>query len=263
MAKQLIIFTDLDGTLLDHDTYSFKKAQKVISAIKKKKVPLVFCTSKTRAETEFWQKKMGLNEPFIVENGGAIFVPKNYFDFTFPYARATPQYVVIELGTRYKVLRKTIAEIKHHGFYIRGFGDMRAKDIADECGLKKEQAILAKQREYDEAFNMNENDEKRVKQILRLHGLNLEKGGRYYHIMGKNDKGKALKRLLSLFKRHFKQGVKTAAIGDSENDFKMLNAVDIPFLVQKKDKSYATRKYKKVKGIGPDGWAKAVKSIIK
>ena len=81
---ELIIFTDLDGTLLDLDTYSFKKAKPALKLIKKenkkeKNIAVVPCTSKTAEETKFYLKKLKIKEPFIVENGGAIYIPKGYF----------------------------------------------------------------------------------------------------------------------------------------------------------------------------------------
>jgi len=71
-----IIFSDLDGTLLNQDTYSFNEGQKALKLLKKYNIPLIFATSKTRAEIEFWRKKIGNNDPFISENGGGIFIPK-------------------------------------------------------------------------------------------------------------------------------------------------------------------------------------------
>ena len=53
-----LIFTDLDGTLLDYKTYSYKKASKALSLIKKDKIPLIFCTSKTKAEIEYYGKEL-------------------------------------------------------------------------------------------------------------------------------------------------------------------------------------------------------------
>ena len=75
---KLVIFSDMDGTLLD-SKYSFRDAEKALDLIKKKKVPLILSSSKTRAELELYRKKMRNRHPFIVENGGAIFIPKNYF----------------------------------------------------------------------------------------------------------------------------------------------------------------------------------------
>lgn len=71
--KQLVIFTDLDGTLLDKNSYSFAPARPALILLKKKDIPLIFCTSKTRAEIELYRRKIENSDPFISENGGGHF----------------------------------------------------------------------------------------------------------------------------------------------------------------------------------------------
>lgn len=73
---QLVIFTDLDGSLLNHEDYSFTAARPSIERIKTAGIPLIITTSKTRLEVERLQQEMGIREPFIVENGGGIFFPR-------------------------------------------------------------------------------------------------------------------------------------------------------------------------------------------
>ena len=72
---QTIIFTDLDETLLNQD-YSFSEAERALEIIRDKEVPLIICSSKTRAEIEVYQAKLRIDWPFISENGGGIFIPK-------------------------------------------------------------------------------------------------------------------------------------------------------------------------------------------
>ena len=81
MAKQpiIFIFTDLDGTLLSHDTYSFKPALVALKLIRSRGIPLVLCSSKTRVEIEYWRRRLENHHPSITENGGAIFHPHAYF----------------------------------------------------------------------------------------------------------------------------------------------------------------------------------------
>ncbi|HID27130.1 MAG TPA: mannosyl-3-phosphoglycerate phosphatase, partial [Methanosarcinales archaeon] len=224
-----IIFTDLDGTLLDHKTYSYESAKPALKLIKEYNIPIIFCTSKTRAEIEVIKKELKLNHPFISENGGAIFIPKDYFDrgVLYDYSKTVDQYKVIELGTAYPKLREILTKIRNiTKVNLLGFGDMDAERVSKECGLDLETAKLAKKREYDEAFCVID---PKVKQtiftdLISSHGLNFTKGGRFYHIMGNNDKGKAVTILSDLYKKQFKN-IKTVGLGDSLNDVPMLQAV--------------------------------------
>ncbi len=253
-----IIFTDLDGTLLDNN-YSFKKA---IPALKlSKKNPLIICTSKTRAEIEYYRKKLKNKHPFIPENGGAIFIPKGYFNFKFKYDKKIKNYFIIRLGVEYKKLVNVMKKIKKK-YNVIGFNDMSFKEVAKDTGLSLNQAKLAKKREFDEAFKIKKKkDEKKIFRTIKKYNLNYTKGGRYCHLMGKNNKGKAVKILSNLLKKKFKK-IKTIGIGDSENDFEMLDNTDISYLVQRPNGSYASEKYKKAKGIGPLGWNNAVKEVL-
>jgi mannosyl-3-phosphoglycerate phosphatase len=256
-----IIFTDLDGTLLDHDTYSYAEAGEALALVKEQGIPLVICSSKTRAEIEQYRDELNLCHPFISENGGGIFVPEETFSFEFDSARIVDNYRVLELGTRYEMLRRAIEDFRRQGLGIKGFGDMTAEELAKEAGLSVRQARLAKKREYDEAFRLLRGDPNKLVSLIRAKGLNQTRGGRYWHLMGANDKGRAVKILSGLYEKEFGVVV-SVGIGDSENDFPMLDNVSRPYLVMRKDGTYAADAYIKIGGIGPKGWNRAVKKEL-
>ncbi len=258
-----VIFTDLDGTLLDHDTYSYAAAKDALKIVKKQKIPLVFCTSKTRAEIEHYRKKFGNKDPFIVEDGGAIFIPTGYFDFEFKNDGKVGKYYVIELGTHYDRLLRVAEAMEKKFSLIKTFHDMTVKETAKDTGMTVAQSRRAKKREYDVVFKILKKDEveKEILREIKKHKLNYVIGGRYYHIVGDNDKGKAVKILLKLFRKKFGK-VKSIGLGDSQNDFSMLESVTVPYLVKKKSGRYSSKKYNHADGIGPKGWNRAVKKEL-
>ena len=262
-----IVFTDLDGTLLDPITYSYNQSLNAVNLLQTKGVPLIFCSAKTRAEQEAYRRKLGIRDPFIVENGGAIFIPENYFSFPFDFHKVTPGYTTIELGTPYEQIREALKRIEREtSITIKGFGDMSAEEIAKDSGLSLELAALAKQREYDETFKLEGDKMSRNLALNKIKdaGLSYTHGGRYYDVMKGNDKGKATRILTRLFGQEFGE-VETIGIGDSQNDLPMLVAVDIPVLVQKPDKLWEEidlTTIRKVPGVGPEGWRKAIEELI-
>jgi mannosyl-3-phosphoglycerate phosphatase len=266
MKLKPVIFTDLDGTLLDLETYSYDRALPSIEYLRSQEVPIVFCSVKTRAEQEVYRKELQINDPFIVENGGAVFIPRGYFRFHFDYHKAEDGYSVIELGIPYRRIREVLAQIRDEtGVSFRGFGDMSAQEVASLTGLDLEAARRAKAREYDETVNLEVTPEElnRFLDAIRKTGLNYTFGSRYHDVTGPNDKGKATRILIDLFSRKSGQ-IKTIAIGDSLNDLPMLSAVDIPFLVQKPAGTWEEidiPHLRRLKGIGPEGWARAVEEI--
>jgi mannosyl-3-phosphoglycerate phosphatase len=262
-----VVFTDLDGTLLDPVTYSYEKSLHGIMQLKSKDIPMIFCSAKTRAEQEIYRRELGVFHPFIVENGGAVFIPQAYFPFSFDYHKTVNDLLVIELGSPYKEIRRLLVEVREEGkFHFRGFGDMTVEEVAQETGLDIESANLAKQREYSETVKFDSGEElhKILKELGKL-GLTWTHGGRFYEVMGKNDKGKAVKLLINLYGKMW-NGVKSVGLGDSLSDLSMLSLVDVPILVQKKDGSWEDvdlPHLRKVPGIGPEGWSEAIESELR
>jgi len=261
-----IIFTDLDGTLLN-ENYTFKDAIPALKLIKDKKIPLIFCTSKTEPETKIYIKKTKINHPFIVENGGAIFVPNNYFDFKFNYNKTKNNYFVIELGTSYRVLKKFVDKIKKQ---IKGqiidFSQMNVKLIAKETGLRVNEAKLAKKRKYSFEFQVEDGDIKEIIKAIKKHGLNYTRGKNHHYIMGKTDKARAVKVLAKLYKKKHKN-IRTIGLGNDINDLPMLKVVDRAFLIKNKrgfDKNLLKIKnIKKLNLIASKGWNKTILDLFK
>lgn len=262
---QMIVFTDLDGTLLDPVDYSFEPALPAIEKLRGLKIPLVFCSSKTMMEIEVIRTALSNTHPFIVENGGAIYVPKDYFDFTFPHTMTRDDYYVLELGTGYEKLRAVLNIIQAaRGLRLRGFGDMSAEEVSRLTGLSVHDAALAKMREYDEPFVIESGNEDDVINAIRQRGYQVARS-RFLHITGRSDKGRAVTVLKGLFRRRYSE-IRTIAIGDSPNDIPMLEQVDIPIVVKRADGTYdpkiAVHRLCMADGIGPAGWNRADRKSV-
>ncbi len=265
---QLIIFTDLDGTLLD-SAYSFEKAAPALKLIEEHNIPLIVCSSKTRVEIEHCREQLNNEHPFIAENGGGIFITKDLRVTNYEFRiNEEEDYNVIELGATYVDLRRTLKELRSEGFDVRGFGDMTVQEVVELTGLKLADAKRAQQRDYDEpfVFHGDKNSEEKLKRRIKAKGFNYTKG-EFFHIMGDSDKGRAVD-IVKKFYASEKQKIITVALGDSVNDIEMLQRVDYPVVVQKKDGSYNPQIIRKVKGcmraegVGPEGWNQAVINII-
>ncbi len=268
-TRKLVIFTDLDGTLLDRKTYSFEPAQPALLLIRQKGFPLVLSSSKTRAEIEFYRRKLENGHPFISENGGAVFVPKVYFSFQFPYDRETDLFFVLELGIFYPRIIEVLELIKKEtGILIKGFSDLTEKEISSLCGLDIKEAVLAKKREYDEPFIIEggEKEVELVKEKIEEKGMNYAWGGRFHHILGKNDKGKAVEILKEFYENQF-FSIFTIGIGDSLNDLPMLSVVDRPVFLKGEDSLspdvlLPIQNLAIINGTGPQAWNEVILNIV-
>jgi mannosyl-3-phosphoglycerate phosphatase len=269
ITPKLVIFTDLDGTLLDRDTYSFGPAKPALHLIRLKNIPLILSSSKTRAEIEIYRKQLENGHPFISENGGAVFIPKGTFSFPYPYDKELKDYFVLELGTSHPQIIEALESIKKEsGIPIKGFSDLSEKEISSLCNLSLEEAGLAKRREYDEPFLMEggEKEIEIVKRKMEEKEMNCVWGGRFHHIVGKNDKGKAVEILKELYENQF-FSISTVGIGDSMNDIPMFFAVDYPILLKGEDgpspqELPPVQNLTIVKGTGPLAWNEIVLKIV-
>ncbi|MEC4673928.1 MAG: HAD-IIB family hydrolase [Nitrospirota bacterium] len=267
MAPQLIILTDLDGSLLDSDTFEPAAAKSAIDELNARNVPVIFCTSKTHEEVEPIRHTLANTAPFIVENGGAIYLPLDYFPEIPTRSQQRGEFHVIEFGTSYGKLREGLRTIEHKvGIRLKGFGDMTLDEVVATTGLSPIQAMAAQQREYDEPFLVS--DPSKMFEIRHEAGqldLLVVVAGRFAHLVGGTHKGPACRVLLDLYRKHWGEII-TAAFGDSLNDLPMLEQVDHPYLVEQRGGGYregiAFKNLTRLEGIGPEGWAKGVFQLI-
>jgi mannosyl-3-phosphoglycerate phosphatase len=261
----LVIFTDLDGTLLDAATYSFRPAWTALELLRQRNIPLVFCTSKTRGEVLYWRRLLENEHPFIVENGGALLVPFGYFPASLNAPAERGGYQVFEFGSPYpelvRVLREASAE---SGCRVRGFDDLDVVQLSRRCAMSLELAALSKQREYDEPFEVLGPGEAPLLRAIERKKKRWTRGGRFHHILGNNDKAHCV-RLLAHFYERFYGSVRTAGIGDGLNDAGFLCAVDLPLLLQSPDLAALRKRVPQgrvVNGSGPVGWRQGILRLL-
>ena len=270
-SARYVIFTDLDGTLLDHNSYSCEPARPALRALKAEGIPLVLCTSKTRAEVELIRKELGNHDPFIVENGAAILIPRDYFPWPIPEANCAGAYQVIALGAPYPkivlALQRAAAKCQCP---VRGFHNMSVAEIAQQSGLSVRDAKYAKLREYDEPFEVLSDDPGLVSSLLaeiEQQNLTWTRGGRFYHIRGRHNKGQAVQLLSGLFRCANPQ-ITTVGLGDAPNDISLLEAVDVPIVLPPKHGNGSqglggwAASLKRADYPGPRGWNQAVLGLL-
>ncbi|MGE5637429.1 MAG: HAD-IIB family hydrolase [Chloroflexota bacterium] len=230
--KKIVVFSDIDGTILD-EQHSGRKIKPLIKKITDLGVTLILCSSKTTPEIELYLHELEIISPFIVENGGAIIIPKDYFTFSFSFSKKVNGYYVIELGLPYSVVREKLDKVLlGTNCKIIGFRDVTKEQLATELAIPVSLAELAKMREYDEPFRFISGDKKKFMKVAEAEGLTLVLGNKYFHALANTDKGKAVSVTKQLLTRKF-GSIMTYGIGDSENDLSMLSVVDEPMLIRK------------------------------
>lgn len=220
-SADFLVSTDLDGTLLDHYSYSWAAALPSIQRLKSLHVPIIINTSKTFAEVEDLQASIGLNAPFIVENGSAIYLPNGKGEFKRVVCGCERDDIVTFLHA----LRNK------NKWDFAGYSDWKTEDIIQHTGLNEEGAKQSQAREFSEPLLWNDSEEhfSLFQDAIAASPFRLIKGGRFIHILGKSDKGAALQHLQQLIDANDAQLI---CLGDSHNDCDMLNIADIPVFVR-------------------------------
>ena len=269
MSAQIIVITDLDGTLLDHQTYDYSPARAALEELKRRRIPLVLCSSKTASEMILLREEIKNAHPFIVENGGGIYIPKDYFSILPAGTWNRNSFQVIPLGRAYFELQRILDRLsaKHH-LNIEAFHDMSAKKLALASGLPLEQAERSLEREFDLPFRVLRGDGQLdlLEQAAREEGLRLIRGGRFLHLSGLSDKGTAVQSLIELYQVNSDRAVQVIGLGDSQNDAGLLQEVDIPVLIPNPHSQAPLGNevpdLRRAEAAGPSGWSEIVLELL-
>ena len=272
MGTPTVVFTDLDGTLLDGRTYSPAAAREAVRALVRRAIPVVFCSSKTAAEQRPLRAELNLEAmPFIAENGSAIYVP---VVSELPPAEgfalsATGTEWVRVLGLSAAVVRERIQRVAAAaGVPLTGYASLSTARLATLASLDPAAADRAKQREFSETLIDQHPPHvwERLEQAFAAEGLVCRHGGRFRTVTGAaSDKGRAVRIVAALYARKHGTAVTTVGLGDSANDVPMLAAVTRAYLVAREDGTWACvtlAGLRRVAQPGPLGWSTAVAEVL-
>lgn len=261
-----LIFTDLDGTVLDHDTYSASPADALIGSLHETAAACVMpVTSKTQAELAALDRQLPFDHSIkISENGAVIHAPTGFP----PTAGQGPETLV--LGVPYCSVLEAIdrlpAPLRAH---LRGFADMDAAEVSRHTGLELEAAERAKARQSTEPFlwtgSKQQIDE--LREVMAQSDIKLQQGGRFYHLTGAATKQQALLTIANAFQKSKpEQRFVSIALGDGPNDLEMIEAADYGVIIPNAAGAAIRSEKASVRVApepGPKGWVSAVTDILR
>ena len=246
----LLVFSDLDGTLLSHGDYGWAEARPGLARLRALGAGLVLASSKTSAEMIPLRDEIGFSDwPAIVENGAGILWPGE---------------TDIGDAQTYADLRKTIKTLPV-GFV--GFGDMTVQEVADQTGLDSQAASRARQRQFSEpgVWTGTRAELDTFLAALKNAGLSARQGGRFLTISSGRTKADAMSEVTARLKPD-----RTIALGDAPNDAEMIMAADIGVIVRNPHgpgiaplTSDQSGRILRTTQVGPAGWAEAILTLTK
>ena len=261
-----VIFTDLDGTLIDHHTYAAGPALAALDACRAAGVAIVPCSSKTLAEMRALARDLALAPaPLLVENGSMAWFPSTWP--VLPTGIETlpdgPDGCRVVLGTGADALRAVLPRVARRvGRTLRPLADMSLDEVVARTGLSPGVASLAMAREYSQPVLMDQDDVAlaTLDGAAREAGARITRGGRFFHLVGPTDKGAAV----ALVRATCRAGHRALGLGDAPNDLPLLHAVDDAVIVPRPDGSPHPDVVRALPGArvaphpGPAGWGAMV-----
>lgn len=265
----LAIFTDLDGTLLDHHTYSYAPAQPMLDKLRGLSISVMPTTSKTRAEVELLRHELRLDTPFIVENGAAIYLPVDWLPNQPEGTESVGAFYRKSFSQPRSYWLEQLKKLPSalQSSFI-GFNQMTDQQISLATGLAEHDAHLANQREFSEPLKWlgSDAEKEQLKQYMQSIGANVLQGGRFVHISGKCNKGMALLWLRKEMSTQLGYDFQSVALGDSYNDNDMLEAADIAVQIKTDKHEFPTlfRKDAVFQStlLGPKGWNECLEQVL-
>ncbi len=286
---ELLVYTDLDGTLLKYADYGVHEAREPLERCGRMGVPVIIATSKTRAEVVPLRARLGLEDPFIVENGAAAFFPASSEVARQAEAAASSRgletrevevgpggedhFLALVLGTPRPRLEEALIEMADRtGLPLRGMSSMSAEEVGRRLGLVRDEAERAADREFTEPFVVEQpgegDEDRRLGWLARLReaaaerGLTVTLGDRLFSLQGQHSKGDAVRAVTDAYEAADGERPETIGLGDSYNDAEMLTVVDTPVLVKRHDGTHARGISAPglilTRGEGPAGWSEVM-----
>lgn len=260
-----LLFTDLDGSLLDHYSYDWSPARPWLGRLKRLGVPVIPVTSKTRSEIVPLRRDMELTDtPFVAENGAVVGLPPAWCHARLDREVGPDGLVIKTLGVDIGFIRKRLSVWRERlGCAFTCMSEMPLEELVDFTGLSEHEARLARMREGSEPLVWQDDAAAfaAFREGLVGDGLRLIQGGRFWHVTGESHKGNAVAWLIERHRALRGRRPQTLALGDGPNDVPMLEAVDQAVLIRGchgLEVSPAQPALYRSEASGPAGWAEGV-----
>ena len=270
MQQPVVVFSDLDGTLLNRGDYRFDAAEPALKALREREIPLVLVSSKTAPEMRLMTEALNNTHPFACENGSLVMMPRARMDelgVVVDERMMSDDYYYNYRGIDREQILQVLNDLKPD-YRFTGFAWMTDEEIAQATGLSLDVAQLASQRKASEPILWRD-DPKHLKDFTKAmaeNKLRVIQGGRFYHVLGQCDKGDAVASLLPRYEHQYQTKPHCVVLGDSPNDVPMLALADTPILMPRENGEYleheALNKAVRAPKPGPEGWNAAVLQLL-
>lgn len=258
MSRPIIVFSDLDGTLLDHDDYSYAAAAPTLDELRAANIPLILCSSKTATEISPLRAALGFSDcAAIVENGAGV-LPACA---TRPTPASTHRFLLSLLDRLPAQLREPFS----------GFSSWSSATLQTHTGLDAKAARAAAQRDYSEPGLWLGDPTAKAKFVDALHqqGVTAQQGGRFLTLGFASSKAPHMQQIIENLEQELADTVTSIALGDAPNDIDMLEQADRGIIIPNPAHAglptlagESTGRIIRARRAGPAGWNASLQELL-
>lgn len=269
-SSRFLVFTDIDGTLVDYPARSFDIARPTATRLSELGIPIILCSSKTFGEQLNLQESFGVSLPCIVENGSAIATPARFWRERPEGTSEHDGWNWLSLGLPAAEIRRRLRRIESEiGESLVGFGTMATEDVATHTGLDLVSARRAQAREFSETLALSRPGTfwAELEPLFAAQGLSCAPAGRFRTVVSSAcDKGKAVRKFVALVARDTgRSDLLSIGLGDGPGDRDLLLATHVSYQVMNSERGFSpidAADVVKIPEVGPRGWVKAISALI-
>jgi mannosyl-3-phosphoglycerate phosphatase family protein len=238
-SYQRVVFTDVDGTLLDHAGHMPAAWPAIREALSD--AMMVLTSSRTVEELLAVQEALGIAGPFIAENGGMLVLTNEWVDHQQGTVVTVGERLLrlVPIGTPSAQLAAIVkGAASTCGIVIETQRGVTTADVPHTSPLGSHTiSTHALARAHSILLRISGSAEQRLRFFATLAraGLTVSHGGRWHVVQGGSSKGIAVRALLSLIRRRIPHELCVIGIGDASNDRSLLEAVDHRFVMRGPD----------------------------
>lgn len=137
--------------------------QEFAVALERAGIPAVWVSSRTRLQLDEPRRKLGHTHPFIAEDGCGVFLPEDYFHLRpqpSPRSKSEPgvtvrlgRFTCLPIAEQQPAAAETLESLaSQSGMAIVPLASLSPRELAQNLGLQRPEADLARQRDFDEIF---------------------------------------------------------------------------------------------------------------
>jgi mannosyl-3-phosphoglycerate phosphatase len=266
----IVLFTP--AALVGSPRRAASPVDEALAEVDRRNIPLVLCTSGTRAQLELFRRKLGHGHPFITESGGGLFIPDGYFALRIEGARRRGRYLCVPFGRSADEASEAVQDIAAAtGAEVVRYSEMSTREISRNAGINEREAEASREREFSEGFYFAGNADSATPAFERMaieRGWRVRSSEIWWELYAGNDEGNAARRVTQLYRQALRSRVKAVGLGASAEDLSLLAASDQAFLIPQPDgqldQVLVSRlpRAKRTSAPGFQGWNETVLNIL-